>query len=199
MSAPIHWYRTTADSSWDILLLGGVVMPGIPTVEVNLEGGLDVQKPRKGRGARIVDEGNPPSTISVTLQITTPDELDSLQNAMPVLRPRSKTAQRAPVEIVYPSVNFVGIENVVVSDVKLAPPNAKDGWLIEIKLIEWVPAPKPVKPLSKVPSGTATGAAAGAGGDAAGIEPPSKTAAPMTNLFSDLLNSLGGSDTPSGP
>lgn len=181
-----HWASKHVDDRnrpWDILLLGGKVMPGIPTVDVELPGGLDVRKPRKGRGAQIVDEGAPPVIIHVKLQINDRAELAEFKALLPMLRPRSKSAQREPVSIDHPNPNFFDVVNVVVSDIRAGMPNAKDGWIVELKLIEWTPTVKTAPALTKKPVDDSE-AWAPFGGHPASEDAPSKTAAPMTNLFS---------------
>jgi hypothetical protein len=178
-----HWNAPDGDRSWDVLILGGKVVPGIANVVMDLQAGLDVGKPKGGKGATIKDEGDPPAVVDVTVQLATQEELDAFKALVPMLRPKSKSAARDPIPIEHPNPNFWGIRNVVVGDIKAPMPTAKEGWTISIKLIEWVPVPKAVKKSSKKSEEKEAAAWAPFVDKDVREKAPSQTNAAKTNLF----------------
>jgi len=143
MASIEHWNRPDVYASWDVVFLGGFELPGVARVEVKIESDLDTKKPKGAKQATIADKGDKPSKVTIELVLEDDGDLEKLQAQLTNLRPRSKGAGRAPLEIVHPNPNFWGITAVTVDDVTAPHPDAVEGWVLSISCLEW--APEPVK------------------------------------------------------
>jgi hypothetical protein len=141
------WDGSGDDQAWDALIIGGEFMPGIPTVEVTTKPVYDVKKPNGKALATMTDEGDEPAEVSVTLQLISQGDLDALPRALAVLQPPREGGKRDPAEILYPSVNVLGVESVVIGPITISPPTAQNGLLIKFTCTQWVPEPKKQKAL----------------------------------------------------
>ena len=93
---------------WDYIVIGGEVCPGVAQVSVKSASGLDVQKPKGGKRASIVDNGDPLLTITIKIELM-PDELQEFRDfILPILRPPGKRRGRAPLEFSHPMGELLG-------------------------------------------------------------------------------------------
>lgn len=135
----------TKAEDWDVLFLGGKRMPGIAKVTLSLPSGLDVQKPKGGKAARISDDGTPPAELSIELTLQ-PHEMEAFRAVHPILRPRAKSGAREPIEIAHPQAALWGVNVVTVGPIESEPPESGGVYTCSFTAYEWVPAPVKVKP-----------------------------------------------------
>ena len=149
MPAP-DWLST---SDWDVLFLAGNRMPGVARVSITMKGGLDVKKPKKGKKAKVQDEGIHPARIEIELELQS-DELEEFERAIPDLRPRSKDGSRNPIDISHPNARLWGVNAVMVDDIKSPHPETGGTLTIQISCIEWVAKVKKNGKQKDKPKGT---------------------------------------------
>lgn len=140
---------------WAVLGLGGVTLPGTARVRITLESGLDIKKPKGGNKATLKDEGEPPASLEVELELL-PEDIPAFQKAWPVLRPTSKRGARDPLAIVHPLATIAKITAVTVGKIELPMPDPGGSWKVRFTVHEWAPAPKPVKASKKKPKDKGT-------------------------------------------
>lgn len=146
--AVADWTRT---EDWDALYLGGERMPGVARVEVKLPSGIDKQKPKGAKKARLRDIGAPPAEISVELELL-PDEMADLEKVMPMLRPKAKDAPHDVLAVKHPNTLLAGVSLVMVTEVSFPQPKSGGSYVLKFGLIESVPKPATVKkPVAKPP------------------------------------------------
>lgn len=155
---PIPNWVTAED--WDILRLGSVRIPGVAKVKGKLGSGLDVKKPKGGRCATIKDDGDPPGELEVELDMSHQDVVEFAE-IVPILRATTKNGARDPLKVEHPEAYLWGISNVTVGDIDSDHPETGGRKKISMKLIEWAPAPTPVKASKKAPDDAERGAWAG--------------------------------------
>jgi hypothetical protein len=177
-----HWNGPDGDSSWDTLVLGGEVIPGIATVDVDMGSGLDIQKPTGKNGAKVRDKGDPVARVNITIQIESQEELDELHSKVPVIRQKGLKGTHQPLKIDHPNTAFWGIDTLQVGRIHAPPPNAKDGWTIEIYAQQWVAEAKPVAKQKEKPEDDAS-AWAPFVDDTMRKDAPHQSATPLTNMF----------------
>ena len=141
------WTRT---GEWDVLTLGGKVMPGIARVEVEIGSGLDVQKSKGAKKARVKDTGAPPAQLSIEL-VLLPANMDDFEAVLPVISPRSPTASKDGLSITHPNAKLWGVNTVKIGNISSPMPTPGGMLVIKIKAIEHIEAPKAVKKPSQVP------------------------------------------------
>lgn len=146
---PAPSWVTTED--WEVLYLGGKRMPGVARVEVSIASGLDIQKPKGAKRARIRDTGTPPAELQIELEFNA-DELPGLDLAIGMLRPRAAFAPRSPLQISHPQARLWGVNNVVIGPVGAPQPSAGSSYRLKISSTEWVPETKKVKKASTKPA-----------------------------------------------
>lgn len=132
------------DPAWDTCILGGKQLPGVVRVSVSLPSGLDVQKPKGGKQATIVDDGDPPADVDIEIEITE-DDIPAFRSCIPVLRARSKNGARDPLAIVHPNTAMWGITSITVGDIESPPPSPGGSQVIRVRAVEWAPAPTKVR------------------------------------------------------
>lgn len=135
------------DQSWQVVFVAGIGLPGVPMVSVTWDTELDIKKPSGKSGATMTSEGDNPATVTILMTLATRDDLDLLPEALAALKPQSDGAAKQPLDIIYPSVNALGVESIVVKSIVMPPPTAGAGWPITINARQWVPKPKTQKKL----------------------------------------------------
>lgn len=124
-------------SSWDIVQLGQVFLPGVVTIE-NLEVGrdIDVQKRKKKEKARIRDNGLSPVTFDIIVELTGRQWADWLK-ILPAIQPKEGVPRQA-FEIVHPMVNAYNVNSIYIHKIKAPAPSARKGMRVEIHCGEWM-------------------------------------------------------------
>jgi hypothetical protein len=156
---PVSDWNQSED--WDVLRLGGQVVPGIARVDVDLGSGLDVKKPKGGSGATIHDQGTPPATLKITVELHhegmgQQNEVEEFQSKIiPLLRPRSRNGARDPLEIQHPQAALWGVHVVTIGDISSPMPGRGGTYIVSFTAIEWAPAPVKTKQAKKNPTGDA--------------------------------------------
>lgn len=131
------------DPSWDSIKLGSVVMPGIWEVSGSVERKIDVKGTKKADGATITDHGYQPGTFSLQGRVGSKEGWDAMKTALDAVHPRRGGKERQPLDIVHPGLNALGVHKVYVTAIDVPRLHAQV-MEIEIKVIEWQPAPKKI-------------------------------------------------------
>ena len=181
-----HWnHPDTPTGTWDDVVLGGLRMPGVCKVDISFPSGIDFQKPRGKKGAKLKDIGDEPAKLTITVQLTERTELLLLPDVIKRLRPRGASLHD-PLEIQHPWPNAWGITTVVVEDIDAPQPDAIDGMIITINALEWLPQPEETVAQKTKPQGTADADAQAwapfVDDDVAGTGVPSKNDSAQRNL-----------------
>lgn len=132
------------EEDWEVLHLGGVRIPGVAFVHVQIQSGLDAPKPRGGKRPPIRDEGEPPAKISIEV-VLTHEEFSALQQHRAILRPKGKGGARDPQAIVHPNTAFWGIQNCSIGNVSSPMPEPGGFLRLKIEALEWTHKPEKVK------------------------------------------------------
>lgn len=138
---------------WDVLTLGGQIVPGIVEVEVTESRGVDVKKAKGQDKASLTDNGSEPVEIDIKITLGTRRHWIDWQAILPTISPRKAGGVSQPLAASHPALTLAGVDAIVVREIKTGAPTSKEGMQIDIKAIEWLPAPKPAKSTSK-PKGT---------------------------------------------
>lgn len=133
----------TTSGEWDVLLLGGKAMPGVARVEVDIGSGLDVQKSKGSKKARVKDTGTPPAEVDIEL-ILLPADMAAFEAVLPLISPRAATASKAPLSIGHPNAKLWGINMVKIGKISSPMPVAGK-FVIKIRALEHIDEPKRVK------------------------------------------------------
>jgi hypothetical protein len=134
-----------ASSAWDTVVLGGVQLPGICTID-GLECAVDVDT-KKAKGAErptSTDNGVKPAKFEIDQWINA-KQWPATQLAIAQINPRRLRVERKPVQCVNPLVNVAGITNVRIISFAPKHPTARGGMHIRWKIEEWFDKPVAVK------------------------------------------------------
>lgn len=142
-----HW--DDAPDEWDRLKLGPYVLPGVWDIRFTVRRVLDIKKPRGNDGSRIKDEGYESPVIEMTGKIATREQWIEIQEILPKFHPKKKGEKRDVYGIEHPKAQLLGITTVYIKQIDTALGNGI--FTIKMDAIEWVPAPKAVKPNPKPP------------------------------------------------
>lgn len=135
---------------WDILWIGGELMPGLAAVDCDVARKIDVQVVKGSDGATMTDEGYEPQPIQIALKLWLKAHWIEWQRVLPIIHPRQVGGLRRPLEILHPSTESLGIETIYVR--KISSPRgtgAKEPRIITLEALQWFPAPKAAKTSKK--------------------------------------------------
>jgi hypothetical protein len=129
---------------WDLLVLGGKAMPGVARVEVDIGSGLDVQKGKGSKKARVRDTGTPPAELDIEI-VLRHSEMAALEAVLPLISPRAATAPKSALSIVHPNAKLWGVNVVKIGRISSPMPRTGGVYVLKIKAIEHIDEPKKVK------------------------------------------------------
>lgn len=136
--------------AWNTVTLGGVTLPGVCIID-GLECAIEVDT-KKGKGhdkPTSTDNGVKPAKFEIDQWINT-SMWPATQDAISQINPRRVGRERAPVQIIHPIVNVLGITNVRIVGVAPKHPTARGGMHIRWRVEEWFDKPIAVKKTNKV-------------------------------------------------
>jgi hypothetical protein len=140
------WTRT---EDWEVLLLANRRMPGVAHVEINFPSGLDIQKPKGAKKAKIKDMGTPPAELNIELELL-PEDLADLDGVISLLRPRSVFGPRDPLAISHPNARLWGINVVTIGEIRSPQPGPGGTLVLKFTAIQYA-APTKLKKAKEKP------------------------------------------------
>lgn len=131
---------TQDPDSWDTVVIGGVVLPGIATPQgVKSPRELDVQKAKGKTKATVKDNGNPPRKPRIVWQFDATDDVQwtaAMKVIDEVIEPRKETKALSPVEVIHPLFTRHQIRTCLIQDYD--GPNIEHGLAtVTIELLEY--------------------------------------------------------------
>lgn len=146
---PQPFWNDALSEEWQKMLVAGHPFPGIVEFGGSVEADLEVKKAKGSDKSTTKNNGYKLAEISVTLQIADEAAWNDLQSLLADIYPRGPGKKRNPVEIVHPAINVLGLTRFQVKRINV-PQIGRGGRehgiaTISINLLEWAPAPKPVK------------------------------------------------------
>lgn len=142
------WDGPANDLLWDTLILGGVVWPGIASVEIDKSREIDKAKQKGKDGITLTDNGFNASAIKITLRLHLADQWADLQNILPNFDPKVTGSPKTPCDIIHPTTQLSGIKYVYIEKVHLENPS--NGVLtLTMEACEWFPETKATKSTKK--------------------------------------------------
>jgi hypothetical protein len=139
---PVPW-PDEAPEQWNRCELGGLELPGLAKVDIDLSEKLDVKKPQGGHGATITRDGYEPAKVSITLRMWEPAQFDEFQAIVPLLRPRVGGGRSpAPLAILHPKADLWGVKAVVLERISDRNGDRGDLYDVSFECIEHFPPPK---------------------------------------------------------
>lgn len=141
-----HWNSESFEANfWNIVWLGDFQLPGKAEVQLTKSRRIDVQTSPGSDGAYLVDKGIDPAQISITLSQWNEEQWSDWVEIFPQLDPQTAGTKRRPLEIYHPLPLTSGISTVYVQEISVNHPESGGVRTINIKCIQWFPAPKPAK------------------------------------------------------
>ncbi len=135
------WANSKTDGQdWDTVVLAGIRMPGIASVQPSTSRNLDI-KPSKGKdGPTITDNGYNAAPVAISLTIHNREDWKKIQEIFPkIIHPRKKGGERQPVDIFHPVTSFLGISQIYIRGIK--PKMSNQVLTIDLDCVEWFPKP----------------------------------------------------------
>jgi hypothetical protein len=134
-------------NAWDSLILGGLTIPGVAKVSGKVAEKIDVQVVKGTKGAKTVDEGPEPASLTIEIE-QTKDEASEFEKILDTLHPRKNDQHAGPLEIIHPSANLLGITSIKIKSISL-PQLDSDLIKWTIEAIEHFQEPKKAKAKTK--------------------------------------------------
>lgn len=152
------WLHSDPDS-WDRVVLGGVEIPGLASVEdVKVSGRWDIKEAPGTDGAIETYKGYTPASWRIRVRLWTEEQWDLWQAALLKFRPRPGKATPGAFDIIHPATAAWGISSAIVTEVTGPSPGDPDGVLeFILECREYFAPPK------KNATGTASGSVGGPG------------------------------------
>lgn len=132
-------------NAWDLCQLGGDILPGIATVDIQKERQTEKKKAADRDGARITVRGIDAASISIQLLIWTPEQLRDLNRLWPILfPPPGKQPAKPPMfDIQHPMAELHGVKSIqVISGSGPSPAGVARARIFNIRAIEYLPPGK---------------------------------------------------------
>jgi len=172
-----HWSK--APSVWDTVTLGGVVMPGVATVECDRKATIDKKKPKGKNNATPTVQGVESPEVSIHWELNTEDEWNAFVEALAKVEPQVGQ----PLDIAHPATAARKIDAILVESLKgpIKPPTGNSFCRFEVKAMGFKAPPKP----------TGTGGGKGATGSVVAGSDVTKT--PDSATGNDAIQKGAGS------
>lgn len=106
-------------------------------VRLRFTNDFDEQRKQGANRSRPVFRGCKPAGIRVEFVVLDEDEEAFWRDVAPMLKPRSARGRAEPLDIENPTINRMGVNTVVVRDVDIGTPSARDGRDVRIEFGQW--------------------------------------------------------------
>lgn len=152
------WW-TSDPESWDRVVLGGVELPGVCSVEdLKVAGRWDIKEAPGTDGAIETYKGYTPAAMRVRVRMWTEQQWDLWQAALLKFRPRPGKESPGAFDIIHPATAAWGISAVIVTDIAGPSPGDPAGVIeFVLECREYFAPPK------KNTTGTASSSKGGPG------------------------------------
>jgi hypothetical protein len=129
---------------WDQLYLGGMLMPGIASLEDGqVARKIDIKNAKGQDGATITPGGYEPAKATFKLTLGGPVAWSLFQQVLPLLAPKFGKQSSPPMLCEHPGLPAYGIDKVIVEKVSLPKKGSVPGSQeVTLLLVQWVPQPK---------------------------------------------------------
>lgn len=136
--------RRYPTSKWDLVNIGGMLLPGIVDVEGDGGNRLDVKHPKGRSSARLEFSGYKPFDITITLLIAHEKDWKQVcEELLPMIRPKNTIKIPEPLEVIHPVFRAYGIRSIVIKDISFPKSEGKGAGkqikTITIKAWEFIP------------------------------------------------------------
>ena len=129
--------------AWDVIMIGGVVSPGICKVSgIKRINEWDIKKGKGSQGATITFVQKPPAKFSVQIFLWRPQDFTDWDNFRPFLKydPTKKEVQA--IDIWHPALADVDISSVVTESIGGVTHEGAQLYSVTIEFLEYFPPPK---------------------------------------------------------
>lgn len=133
----------SSTSSWDTLILGSIVFPGIiQNFSLNTSYDYDVKKAKDKDKAYIAYTGTQARQINCSVQIYTKEQYDIWsRDIAPQLNLKADGSVNTPWAITHPQCEQFGIRQVVIQNISVGQPTSSGGHIISFTFLEFIEAP----------------------------------------------------------
>lgn len=136
-----------AELVWNQCRLDDIVLPGLARVCGSLKADIEAKKAKGNDGADYSDNGLVPCDFTIELQMWEELQWDAYQALLPRLLPRKRGAARKLWTVQHPACQLMGVGKVYIHEFPFPEPDDDGVVRIALKVLEYIPAPKPVKPV----------------------------------------------------
>lgn len=130
-------------SDYDVVVIGGMVTPGIARVgDPTASFKWDVKSGPGTDGGTTTYQGIPPRQFAVELDLWRPEHFRQLDALRATIAPMARKGDPPAYDIAHPALFDLGIKSVVVEDFSPVRPKGKGLWSATIKFLEYRPPKK---------------------------------------------------------
>lgn len=132
---------------WGTAWMGGHRLPGSVKISGGLETDIDAKKSKGADQATITDNGVQPASLDMMWRFLR-EHWPEVQRICRDIYPPNPGGKRKPVEIKHARTDFLDIHSVYIR--YLSTPDL-ERWIgtLSMRLLQWVPQPKPARPQTK--------------------------------------------------
>ena len=142
MSVPFWVSEQTANGSlWDFIWLGGVLWPGIWTVDIKKARSIDQAKAKGKDGISLTDNGYKAAPVNATGLLWLAKHLSDLEEILPNFDPETVGQARGALDIYHPAAQLLGIKQVYLEEIGTSNP-VKGVLKVSLSMIQWFPSTK---------------------------------------------------------
>lgn len=154
----VPWISANNGRAWGTLKLGGLTMPGLVKVGVELSEEIEIKKPKGAIGATTTYQGREPASVQIVVTLydshgdTGAAQLAEMEKMIAVVRPKvTKDPKKASsaLSIEHPKCTMWGISSVTVQKISDPPDDNAQMKTITFSCVEFKPPPAGAKPATK--------------------------------------------------
>jgi hypothetical protein len=138
-----------AELIWNQVTLNDIVLPGLARVRGSLKADIEAKKSKGNDGADYTDNGLVPCDFTIELQMWEAYQWEAYQAILPRLLPRKRGTARPLWSVQHPACQLMGISKVYIHEFPFPEPDDDGIVRVALKVLEYIPAPKPVPPQKK--------------------------------------------------
>lgn len=142
MSNIPFWNERDADcTAWDLVILGGIKLPGICVCDVTHSVEIEEGKTQGNSGTPTVVKGRKSRVVKISVTMWLPEQFNAWFDASKKLGIYGKTTSFEPFSITHPSTSLYGVESVLITNCHVTGnPSSTDGMVADIDCIEYCKA-----------------------------------------------------------
>jgi len=146
-----HW---SDGGVWDICVLDDVALPGLASIDIETKNHYKIGVAQGLDLPPVTYKGRLPRSLTMKLKLVSDTDWDAWQDTVRDLHLDAPGKVVTPHRISHPQASGAGITQIVIEEIKISQPTAKEPMIVNIKMIETGPTKEALTGVVPGPAGT---------------------------------------------